>query len=104
MSDINVNTLLAQMQRLAALASGQTIQLEKLPQDFGALLKQAVEQVNQAQQGAQDLAYAFEAEQRIADLPETMIALQKARISFQVMVQARNKLVEAYQDIMNMPL
>jgi flagellar hook-basal body complex protein FliE len=33
-----------------------------------------------------------------------MINLQKASLSFQQMVQVRNKLVSAYQDVMNMPV
>jgi flagellar hook-basal body complex protein FliE len=37
-----------------------------------------------------------------ANLQDVMISLQKANISFQTMVQVRNKLVNAYQDIMNM--
>jgi flagellar hook-basal body complex protein FliE len=38
------------------------------------------------------------------NLPEVMIALQKASLSFQAMTEVRNKLVNAYQDIMNMPI
>jgi len=37
-------------------------------------------------------------------LPEVMIALQKASLSFQAMTEVRNRLVSAYQDIMNMPI
>jgi flagellar hook-basal body complex protein FliE len=37
-------------------------------------------------------------------LEDTMVALQKANISFQAMVQVRNKVVAAYNDIMNMQI
>jgi len=36
--------------------------------------------------------------------PEVMIALQKANLSFQAMTEVRNRLVSAYQEIMNMPI
>jgi flagellar hook-basal body complex protein FliE len=38
------------------------------------------------------------------DLSDVMIASQKASVSFQAMTQVRNKLVQAYQDIMQMPV
>jgi flagellar hook-basal body complex protein FliE len=38
------------------------------------------------------------------DLTEVMVAVQKASLSFQAMTQVRNKLVQAYQDVMNMPV
>jgi len=37
-------------------------------------------------------------------LAEVMIASQKASVSFQAMLQVRNKLVDAYKDVMNMPM
>jgi flagellar hook-basal body complex protein FliE len=38
------------------------------------------------------------------NLPEVMIAWQKASLSFQAMTEVRNRLVNAYQEIMNMPI
>jgi flagellar hook-basal body complex protein FliE len=106
MSDINMDALLAQMRAMAAMASATAVQPEQAAQDtdFGAILKGAIDQVNQAQQKGAEMARAFEAGEAGADLVETMITLQKARISFEAMVQVRNKVVQAYQDIMNMPL
>jgi flagellar hook-basal body complex protein FliE len=43
----------------------------------------------------------FELGDQGVNLQDVMISLQKASLSFQTMVQARNKLVTAYQDIMN---
>ena len=70
--------------------------------DFGAVLSSALEHVNGAQQGADKLAMQFELGAPNANLHEVMISLQKANVSFQAMVQVRNKLVSAYHDIMNM--
>jgi flagellar hook-basal body complex protein FliE len=70
--------------------------------DFAQVLKNSIEQVNQTQQQADGMAANFAAGDGNANLHEVMIALQKASVSFQEMVQVRNKLVSAYQDVMNM--
>ena len=50
------------------------------------------------------LANAFEIGKSGVDLTDVMIASQKASVSFQALTQVRNKLVQAYQDIMQMPV
>jgi flagellar hook-basal body complex protein FliE len=72
--------------------------------DFAAVLKSSIDKVNDAQQQAGQMAAAFEAGDPRATLPEVMIAMQKASLSFQSMTEVRNKLIHAYQDIMNMPI
>jgi flagellar hook-basal body complex protein FliE len=84
MSDINIDALLAQMRAMAATASGMTVRPEQAAQgtDFGAILKGAIDQVNQAQQNGAEMARAFEAgEAAGGDLVETMITLQSRRAS-----------------------
>jgi flagellar hook-basal body complex protein FliE len=71
---------------------------------FADLLGQAVGKVNETQQSASQLATAFEMGTRGVDLSDVMIASQKASVSFQAATQVRNKLVQAYQDIMQMPV
>ena len=66
---------------------------------FSDMLGQAVGKVNETQQASSQLASAFEVGQT-----DVMIASQKASVSFQAMTQVRNKLVQAYQDIMQMPV
>ena len=108
MSDMQINRLLAEMRALAAQAGMRPeAGAEATPAggtDFGTLLKASIEQVNSAQQNAGALAETFEAGAPGADLGEVMVALQKADISFKAMTEVRNKLVNAYQEIMNMPL
>ena len=60
--------------------------------------------MNEAQQSSGELKRAFELGESNVDLAQVMIASQKANVSFQAMVQVRNKLVEAYKDVMNMPI
>jgi flagellar hook-basal body complex protein FliE len=70
--------------------------------DFAQVLKNTIEQVNQTQQQAEDMAAKFAAGDGNTNLHEVMISLQKANLSFQEMVQVRNRLVTAYHDVMNM--
>lgn len=72
--------------------------------DFAALLGTALNKVSETQSAASQLATAFEMGQKGVDLADVMIASQKASVSFQAMTQVRNKLVQAYQDIMQMPV
>ncbi len=98
-----IDQLLSQMRATAAMAAGGSAQ--QAPQggtDFAALLKNSVDQVNSVQQESSAMAKNFELGANDASLQEVMISLQKANVSFQAMVQVRNKLVSAYQDIMNM--
>jgi flagellar hook-basal body complex protein FliE len=71
---------------------------------FSDLLGQAVNKVNDTQQASTQLASAFEIGKSGVDLTDVMISSQKASVSFQALTQVRNKLVQAYQDIMQMPV
>ena len=71
---------------------------------FSDMLGQAVNKVHETQQASSQLATAFEMGQGGVDITDVMIASQKASVSFQAMTQVRNKLVQAYQDIMQMPV
>ncbi len=71
---------------------------------FSDMLGQAVNKVNDTQQASTQLASAFEIGKSGVDLTDVMISSQKASVSFQALTQVRNKLVQAYQDIMQMPV
>ncbi len=71
---------------------------------FGDLLKTSLNAVNDAQQTAAELKTGFENGSTDKTLAEVMIASQKASLSFRAVTEVRNKLVTAYQDIMNMPV
>lgn len=97
-----IDQLLSQMRAGAAAAAGEQREAPAGAADFSAMLKSSIDQVNQAQQESNALAQNFELGKSDASLQEVMVSLQKANVSFQAMVQVRNKLVSAYQDIMNM--
>ncbi|MFV3406104.1 MULTISPECIES: flagellar hook-basal body complex protein FliE [Pseudomonas] len=71
---------------------------------FADMLGQAIGKVNDVQQASSQLSNAFEIGKSGVDLTDVMIASQKASVSFQALTQVRNKLVQAYQDIMQMPV
>ena len=70
--------------------------------DFGKVLSNALSSVDQSQNQADDLAKRFQLGDQSASLEQAMIAMQKANISFQGLVQVRNRVISAYHDIMNM--
>lgn len=71
---------------------------------FGEMFKAAIDTVNDAQKTAGDLRTRYELGDESVDLPEVMIAAQKSSVSFQAMTEVRNKMVEAYKAVMNMPV
>ncbi len=70
--------------------------------DFGDVLKHSLDQVNQLQQTSKQLSKDFAMGDDSVGLADVMVAGQKASIGFQATVQVRNKLVQAYTDMMNM--
>ncbi len=101
------NNLLSQMQALESMAQGQqqtTAQVTENQQSFTEMMQQAINQVNDSQMHAGQLSKAFELGDSQVDLSEVMVAIQKSRVSFQALTEVRNKLLTAYQDVMNMPV
>lgn len=76
---------------------------EKAGVGFGEILKDAISTVNELQkQSDQEVQKLMAGESQ--DLHTTVIAMQKADLSFQMMMQVRNKIVQAYQEIMRMQI
>jgi flagellar hook-basal body complex protein FliE len=100
----NIDKMLAELRAATALAQNKPASQAPAAGggDFAQALKSAIDQVNQAQQQAQQMTENFVAGQENVNLQDVMINLQKANLSFQQMVQVRNKLVSAYNDIINM--
>ena len=72
--------------------------------EFANLIRQGLDSVNQTQQSADNMATAFEKGVPGVELPQVMIEMQKAAVSFRAVTEVRNRLVSAYQEIMNMPV
>ena len=100
-----IDQMLSLLQTTAAQATGRVSEAQGTSGssvDFAQVLQNSIAQANQTQQQAETMAANFAAGDSNANLHEVMISLQKANLSFQEMVQVRNKLVSAYHDVMNM--
>jgi flagellar hook-basal body complex protein FliE len=100
-----IDDVLAQLRAAASIAAGKPAAAGPAATqraDFAAALQSAVGQVNGTQQDAAQLARDFEVGKPGTNLQDVMVSMQKANISFQTMVQVRNRLVSAYHDMMNM--
>ncbi|MBA34854.1 MAG: flagellar hook-basal body complex protein FliE [Oleispira sp.] len=71
---------------------------------IGDMMGNAINQVNETQMHSSNLSTRYTKGDPDVDLPEVMVAMQKSSVSFQAMSQVRNKLLEAYKDVMNMPI
>jgi flagellar hook-basal body complex protein FliE len=92
------------MQMDAMSAPKSTAVPEMTGSSFSDMFGQAINKVNDTQQASTQLASAFEIGKSGVDLTDVMISSQKASVSFQALTQVRNKVVQAYQDIMQMPV
>jgi flagellar hook-basal body complex protein FliE len=71
---------------------------------FASVLRNGIERVNEMQAQSSVSQRAFERGDPNVDLPQVMIDMQKASIAFRGAVEVRNRMVAAYQEIMNMPV
>lgn len=99
-----IENMLSVLRSTAAQASGKTADTTPAAggTDFAEVLKNSIDKVNAVQTESTQMAEKLAAGDTSQNLHEVMIALQTASVSFQEMVQVRNKLVTAYQDMMNM--
>ncbi len=102
---MEIDQVLAQMRAVQTrIGHGGADETPPVGGGFGDLLARSVDSVNEMQQNASQLKSDFQTGARDVDLAEVMLAAQKSSVAFQAMTEVRNKLVEAYKDIMNMPL
>ena len=107
---VEMNSLLAQMREMKRIANMEVqpqqelqIQNSSGPQ-FSSMFKDALDKVNDMQATSGQLQEAYLRGDSNVDITRVMVASQKSSIAFQAVVQVRNKLVESYKDIMNMPV
>jgi len=113
MSQMEIDRVLAQIRSIAGAAKGGGIggmggaaptAPNGINNGFANLLKQGIEKVNETQFKASTLATQFEKGVPGVELPQVMLEMQKANVSFRALAEVRNKFVDAYREIMNMPL
>ena len=108
MSQMEIDRVLAQIRELSAQmrpnpSAAKPAQAGAVS-EFANIMRAGVEQVNNQQQRAGQLADAFERGTPGVELPQVMLELQKASVSFRALNEVRNRLVSAYQEIMNLSL
>ena len=104
MDTMGIESMLNVLRTTAAQASGKPGESAGAVAggaDFAQVLQNSIAKVNQTQMQADQMAEKLAGGDTNQNLHEVMIALQTASVSFQEMVQVRNKLVTAYQDVMN---
>ena len=117
MSSLQIDAVLSQIRSMQSQVQGIGGQMSQAPQaiagvrpdaaqpgSFANVLKQGIEQVNKTQQQASSLATQFEKGVPGIELPQVMLEMQKASVSFRALTEVRNRFVSAYQEIMNMPV
>jgi flagellar hook-basal body complex protein FliE len=106
MSSMQISQVLNEMRALQARASGisEAPAAAAQPSEFANLMKNSVDHVASMQNQATALADAYESGDKSVDLTKVMLEVQKASLAFRAMTEVRNKLVDAYQQVMNMPV
>lgn len=105
--EINNQSLVMQMKIMAAQARGEAesiINTTGNTQGFSDVFKSALNEVNQLQQNSAELKQKYTLGDPTVSLVDTMVASQKSSLAFEATLQVRNKLVQAYKDIMSMPI
>jgi flagellar hook-basal body complex protein FliE len=115
MSSLQINAVLSQIRSLQSQiqhasapqneigkVAGASNAVQAPANSFANVMKQGIEQVNASQQRASDLATQFERGVPGVELPQVMLEMQKASVSFRALAEVRNRFVSAYQEIMNM--
>ena len=111
-NDVAINQVLTQMRSLAEAAgpagdttgAGQANAATKTDTDFATVLRDSLSKVNELQQQSGELTAAYQRGDESVDLARVMVASEKAGLAFEAVTQTRNRLLSAYQDIMNMPV
>jgi flagellar hook-basal body complex protein FliE len=70
--------------------------------NFQSAMAQALQSVSRSQQEAQTLQRELQLDNPSVSLEQTMVAMQKSQLGFQATLQVRNRMVQAYSEIMNM--
>lgn len=105
----NIQQLLSEMRALRSRSSLPAVPAPAVAgaptaqgPSFAERMGEALGAVSATQMNAQQMAREFELGR--GDLASTMVAMQKSQVAFRATVEVRNRVVQAYQDIMNMPL
>jgi flagellar hook-basal body complex protein FliE len=102
---MEINAVLAQM-RSVRIEAGQDIAPPATPVEgqfnFSEVLQESLQTVSSTQKTAEVMSLNYASGDESISLADTMVAMQKASLSFEAVVQVRNKVLSAYQEVMSM--
>ena len=101
MSDFSIRSALPPPSIILDKSAGIKQEASHPDKTFGSILKDSINEVNRLQSAANKSIEKLQSNQS-ASIHETMIAMEKAGISFQTMLTVRNKALESYQEIMQL--
>ncbi len=103
---MKVDPMLSEMQamKMEATNSSTPATGAQVGADFGDLLQGAINNVNRLQKSSSDLQTRFDMGDPNVSLSDVMIARNKSSVAFEATIQVRNKMVDAYKELMNMPV
>ncbi len=103
---MNIGGIQGEMQAMMLEASNSMTPAtgQKVGADFGQLLNSAINNVNSLQKSSSDLQMRFDRGDENVSLSDVMIARNKSSVAFEATIQVRNKLVDSYKQLMNMPV
>src|ERR1700753_4094425 len=109
MRQLEINRVLEQIRSLSSqtkIGAAQPSQTQQTsgPSEFANILRKGLDAVNDSQTKADQMTDAFARGTPGVELPQVMLATAKAGVSFHALNEVRNRMVSAYQDIMNMQL
>ena len=104
----NIQSVLSQLRQYQTIAEGNNVENlnnKKVDNEngFAESIKNAVNEVNEAQQASKALKTAYENGEDIP-LTDVVMGIQKSSLAFEATLQIRNKVLKAYEEIMNMPV
>jgi len=107
--DIKADSLFREMQAMASqtkteMTPAQALQINPSKENFADMLSSAINGVNSMQLNAKELTNRFEMGDKSLSLADVMVAKEKSGIAFEATLQVRNKVLEAYKQIMQMPV
>jgi len=98
-----LETLRAYQDQVTGGVAGMALPAAGVRPGFGELVQGAVGQVNAMQQGTRALQAAYERGESVP-LTDVVLSMQKSSLAFEATLQIRNKVMKAYEDILNMPV
>lgn len=102
---MEINAVLDQMRAMRVAAGADVAQAPTRvegPNEFSNVLQDSLRSVSEVQKTAGDLSLSYVGGDESVDLADVMLSMQKASLSFESVVQVRNKMLSAYQEVMSM--